>query len=381
VLAVAAFSSAAFAAQPSVGLGTAGSYGILAGSAITNTGSSVITGDVGITPDTASSVTGFPPGLIHGTLHTADGPALQAQTDLTTAYNDAAGRTPFATVPADIGGQTLLPGVYQTSSAMGLTGSLTLNAQGDSSAVFIFKAGSTLTTASAASINLINGAQACNVFWQVGSSATLGTTTTFVGTIMALSSISVDNGVNVNGRLLARNGAVTLINDTITTPACAAGTVPTPTPGTTPTPSPTPTLGSTGASGSVVPLSANDTAHWATGVCINPKSRRVHVVGTQIANVVFSRAGEVISTKAKSPFTTLTGALAPSSVTAKVTFTDGAVKTLQISLKACPAAPLAVAPKPKPVLKPKPKPKPTPTKSTPPATSLPPAKAPPAFTG
>ena len=211
----------AWAAQPPVGLGTATPFAVLASSTVTNTGPSVISGDLGLSP--GSAVTGFPPGVvINGTEHVADAVALQAQTDLTTAYNDAAGRTPFTVVSTDLGGQTLDPGVYHAASSMGLTGTVTLDAQGDPNAVFIFQMGSTLTTASNSTVSLINGAQACNVFWQVGSSATLGTNTTFVGSILALTSVAVQTGTTVAGRVLASNGAVTLDTNTITTPTCSA---------------------------------------------------------------------------------------------------------------------------------------------------------------
>jgi ice-binding like protein/Big-like domain-containing protein len=215
--------ASAQAAQPPVGLGTADSFAVLAGTQVTNVGPSVVNGDLGVSPGTA--VSGFPPGTVHGAIHKADAVAGQAKTDLTTAYNDAAGRTPFATVAADIGGKTLTPGVYRAPSSLGLTGTLTLNGQGNPNAVFIFQVGSKLVTAPGSRVNLIGAAQACNVYWKVGSSATLDTTTSFKGDILALASISVNNGVFVDGRLLARNGAVTLINDTVTRSQCAAGTV------------------------------------------------------------------------------------------------------------------------------------------------------------
>src|SRR5487761_469108 len=164
----------AVAATAPVGLGTAASFAVLAGTTVTNTGPSIISGDLGVSPGTA--VTGFPPGIVTGgTIHEADGVAGGAQSDLTTAYNDAAGRSGTA-VPAFIGaGQTLAPGVYKASSSLDVGGSLTLDAGGDPNAVFIFQAPSTLVTDSASNVILTNGAQACNVFWQVGSSATLGT--------------------------------------------------------------------------------------------------------------------------------------------------------------------------------------------------------------
>ena len=219
-----AFASVAQAATP-VGLGTAESFAVLAGSAVTNTGPTVINGNLGLSP--GSAVSGFPPGLVNGSQYVANAVALQAQTDLVTAYNDAAGQGPPIAVTADLGGQTLTPGVYNSASSLGLTGPLTLDGQGDPNAVFIFQAGSTLTTASASSVNLIGGAQSCNVFWQVGSSATLGTNSVFVGSILALTSISLTTGATVDGRVLARNGAVTLDTNVITRSQCAGAPPPT----------------------------------------------------------------------------------------------------------------------------------------------------------
>jgi len=223
LVALALLASDALAAQPPVGLGTANPFAVLAGSTVTNTGPSTINGNLGVSP--GSAVTGFPPGIVNGTIEKANGVASQAQSDLTTAYNDAAGRTPALSVSADLGGQTLTAGVYKSAASLGLTGTLTLDAQGDPNAVFIFQAGSTLTTAGG--VNLINGAQSCNVFWQVGSSATLGTppspSSVFRGSILALTSISLVNGVSVDGRALARNGAVTLDTNTITTARCTTG--------------------------------------------------------------------------------------------------------------------------------------------------------------
>jgi hypothetical protein len=207
-----------------VPLATSANYSVLGGQAVTNTGNSTLGQSLGLSPDTASSITGFPPGIVGGT--TDSGPTgvpLQAQTDLTAAYNNAAGRPVDATEPADLGGLTLQGGVYDSTShgALGVTGTLTLDGAGDPSTVFIFQSGSTLITAPNSTVQLINGAQECNVFWQVTSSATLDTDSTFVGNILALTSITVNHNVTVHGRALARNGSVTLDDDTFTSPLCA----------------------------------------------------------------------------------------------------------------------------------------------------------------
>jgi hypothetical protein len=221
---IAAASSPASAADARVGLGTAAHYAVLAGTTVTNTGDSVVSGDLGLSP--GSAVTGFPPGeVVNGSQHIADAVALDAQSDLTIAYNDAAGRpTAHNVTGQDLGGMTLTPGVYEASSAMSLTGTLTLNAQGDPAAVFIFKAGSSLIAASGSRVRFINGGSACNVFWKVGSSATLGTSTDFIGTIMALTSAALQHTAKVEGRVLARNGAVTLDDNVITAPDCSPTT-------------------------------------------------------------------------------------------------------------------------------------------------------------
>jgi hypothetical protein len=183
----------------------------------------VISGSLGLAP--GSAVSGFPPGIVlNGTTQVANGVALQAKNDLVTAYNDAAGRSSTATVAADLAGETLTPGVYTSASSLGLSGQLTLNAQGNPNAVFIFQAGSSLIVGSGSQINLIGGAQACDVFWQVGSSATIGTSSAFVGNILALTSITMTTGATLQGSALARNGAVTLDTNTITRATCAAGT-------------------------------------------------------------------------------------------------------------------------------------------------------------
>jgi len=212
--------TAAAVAAAAPPLGTAQSFAVLGGQTVTNTGPSIITGNLGVSP--GSAVTGFPPGIVAGgTTHAADAVALQAQNDTTTAYNSLASQACTSDLTnQDLGGKTLVPGVYCFSSSAQLTGALTLNAGGDSHAVWVFKTVSTLTTASDSSVLLTNGGQPCNVFWQVGSSAVLGTTTSFVGSILALTSIALDTGANVSGRVLARNGAVTLDSNTVSAAAC-----------------------------------------------------------------------------------------------------------------------------------------------------------------
>jgi hypothetical protein len=195
-----------------------GGFSVLAGSTVTNTGSSVVSGDVGVSPGTA--VSGFPPGLASGAIHIADGPAAQAQAALTAGYIDAAGRSGGTSVAGDLVGQTLTAGVYKSTSSLAISGDVTLDAQGNSDAVFIFQISSTLTTGSGSHVVLANGAKACNVFWQVGSSATLGTYSVFKGNILALTSITITTGVNLEGRALARNGAVTLDTDVISGCSC-----------------------------------------------------------------------------------------------------------------------------------------------------------------
>jgi len=200
-------------------LGAATSFGVIGGSTVTSAGVSTVNGDLGVSPGTA--VTGFPPGILNGTLHLGDAVATQAQADLATAYADAAGRSPAAPIDGDLGGVTLTPGVYAAGAALTLGGTLTLDAQGDPGAVFILQAGSTLATAANSQVTLAGGAQACNVFWQVGSSATLGASSELAGTILASTSISIGDSVTIDGRALARDGAVTLINDTISAAQCA----------------------------------------------------------------------------------------------------------------------------------------------------------------
>ncbi len=213
------FASSALGATATVGLGSAAPFSVLAGSTVTNTGPTTMFGDLGLYPGT--SVTGAPHVL--GATHVDDAVAIEAKNNLTTAYNNAASRPSSGSAGTDLAGQTFSPGVRTASSSLLLSsGSVTLNAEGNPNAVFIFQIGSTLITGSNTSVSLINGAQACNVFWQVGSSATLGTGTRFVGTIMAAASITANTAATIHGRLLAQTAAVTLEDNTITTSNCAS---------------------------------------------------------------------------------------------------------------------------------------------------------------
>jgi hypothetical protein len=215
------FTTATVACKSSgVPLGTAGNFKILAGSTVTNTGPTTIAGgDLGLSPGTA--VTGFPPGTLiaPAVMHVADATAAQAQLDLTTAYTYTAGLPGAAVLPGDMSGLTFTPGLYKTSSTVMLSaGNVTLDAQGNANAVFIFQIGSTLTTLGSTQVVLAGGAQSKNIFWQVGSSATLGTNSIFEGVIMSLQSITLDTGATLHGRALARNGAVTLDANTVDDP-------------------------------------------------------------------------------------------------------------------------------------------------------------------
>lgn len=207
-------------------LGTAESYAVLAGETITNTGPTVLQGDLGLAPGT--SVTGFPPGTVTGNMNIANSVALQAQIDLTTAYNYLADLPSDADLSdLDLGGMILLAGTYTFSSSAQLTGLLQLDAQGDADARWVFQIGSTLTTASASQVLMLNGGDPCNVYWQVGSSATLGTETAFLGHIVALTSITMNTGATIlGGSALARNGSVTLDSNIIM--ACEAAVIPGP---------------------------------------------------------------------------------------------------------------------------------------------------------
>jgi hypothetical protein len=213
------FSTAAVAGnQGSVALGAVGAFAVLGGSTVTSTGATALTGDLGVSP--GSAVTGFPPGTRSGSTHAGDATSAVAMVALTTAYNDAAGRTLApVTVAGNIGGLTLPPGLYKSTSSLAISsGDLTLDAQGDANGIFIFQVASTLTTTSGRKVILSGGAKSNNVYWQVGTSATLGTTSVFKGTIMANQSVTLNTGANLNGRALARIGAVALSGSSVVMP-------------------------------------------------------------------------------------------------------------------------------------------------------------------
>jgi len=219
--------TASGAVEP-VSLGTADSFVVLAGAGVTATGPNTLNGDIGTFPTT--SITGAGTITVNGTDHGGDGVTQQAKTDLTTAYGNASGQGPTSPIVADLAGQTLTAGIYNSGSQILLTGALTLDAAGDPNALFVFQAGSDLIVGPGASVNLINDAQACNVFWQVTSSASLDSNASFRGSILALTTITLNTGATVEGRVLASNGTVTLDTNTITAPICTRATRPEVTP-------------------------------------------------------------------------------------------------------------------------------------------------------
>ena len=199
-----------------VPLAGATNMAVLAGTSVTNTGATVVTGDIGLSPGT--SVGGFPPGILNGTMHINDAIANQAKLDIVTAYNDAAGRTSteIVTLSGNIGGLTLTPGLYKSTSSLAISsGDVTFDAMGDANAVFIIQIASSFTTTSGRKVILAGGAQPSNIFWQVGSSATFGTTSVIKGTIIALQSITFNTGATLDGRALTRNGNITMAANTI----------------------------------------------------------------------------------------------------------------------------------------------------------------------
>ncbi|HYG95825.1 MAG TPA: ice-binding family protein [Solirubrobacterales bacterium] len=343
-----------------VNLATAAPFAVLAGTTVTNTGPSVFNGELGLWPGT--EIEGFTfPAKVNGATHVNDEVAAQAQLDLTKAYDAAAGQ---AVEPADdlsgtdLGERKLSPGAYRYTSDALLTGALTLDAEGDPNAQFVFLIGSELKTESASSVLLVNGASPCNVYWQVGSSADIGTTTAFQGSVLALTSISLKNGATVLGRMLARNGQVSLINNVITRPLCetdptdgsdsdsdSAGTA-----GTDGTAA-TGGNGSAGGPGRAISVPSNrarkaprdGTATFRP----TPRERctegfRATVTGKRIERVVFRLDGERIGSRAHSPFAmSMRAAPGEHRVSVRVTFEDATrAKTRTLPYRACAAAPL-----------------------------------------
>jgi hypothetical protein len=351
-----AFAIVPAVAQAQVDLGTATPFVVLGGESVTNTGPSVLNGDLGVSPGTSLEGFGLP-ATVNGATHANDAVAAQAQLALTTAYEVAAGQ-PVA--PADdltgqdLGGLVLTSGAYRYASSAQLTGSLTLDAEGDPNAQFVFEIGSTLNTASASSVVLVNGASPCNVYWQVGSSASLGTGTAFQGNVMALASISLTDGASVIGRLLAREGSVTLINNIIDGSLCGAGTTTSATSGTQGT-----TSGSTGATPAVGATPAQLRAQARArarararaarqGRAAISRTRRnsctdgfvARVRGRMIERAVFRLDGRRIASRSNSPFRVLIPATPGAhTIRAHVTFSDSTrAKNVTLRYRACAAA-------------------------------------------
>ena len=345
-----------------VGLGTAGPFVVLGGTKVTNVGPSVLNGNLGISPGTELEGFGLP-AVINGSTHATNEVAAKAQLDLTTAYDVAAGQ-PVLPVNdlsgTDLGERKLSPGTYRYNAAALLTGALTLDAEGDPNAEFVFQIGSQLTTESASSVLLVNGASPCNVYWQVGSSADLGTTTSFQGSLMALTSISLKNGATVLGRMLARNGQVSLINNVLTRPLCATGSTPPPseeTPGGSGTVSPS----APGTTGSATPASSSPIAPARTAsgrqsraprpsrngtAIVRPAPRevctegfRAAVSGKMIERVVFSLDGKAIGARTGAPFAmSMRAAPGAHQVRVRITFKDATrAKTVTLPYEACAA--------------------------------------------
>lgn len=359
VLGLACVGTPAAAQASPVNLGTAKVFVVLAGSTATNTGPSVLNGALGVSPGTA--IVGFGlPAVVNGATHAANGVAAQGQLDLTTAYDVAAGQAVTRDMTGiDLGNQILKAGAYRYSSSAQLTGPLTLDAEGDPNAQFVFMIGTTLTTASASSVVLINGASPCNVYWQVGSSATLGTTTAFQGNVMALASISLNNAATVIGRLLARNGAVTLINNVLDSSRCNGGSSTSSlggTPGTSGTSGAPSTPAQIAAAKALLAAQANETTNAKRTTTRNGTTTlertphatctsgfRATVRGKLIKRVVFTLDGKRIENLSKKPFVVFVRALPGAhAVKARVTFKDATrAKTLALGYRACAEAVLS----------------------------------------
>ena len=362
VVALFAFLLIPVAAQAApVNLATVGPFVALGGSTVTNTGPSVLNGALGVAPGT--SLVGFGlPAVVNGPTHNNNAVANQAQSDLTIAYNAAAGQ-PVAPADdltgTDLGNRTLAAGAYRYTSSAQLTGPLVLDAEGDPDAQFVFEIAAELTTAPASSVVLVNEASPCNVFWQVGSSATLDTTTAFQGNLMALTSISLNNGASVIGRVLARNGQISLINNVLDGSQCGADTT-LPVSGAT-SPGDTPSGGaqggdqpagagqvaSQGRAGNSVPRSARSNGRATVRRTPNRGSSpacasgfHATVRGRLIKRVVFSLDGRRIDSQVRSPFrVSVRAAPGRHTVRARVTFRDATrAKTMVVSYRACASA-------------------------------------------
>ena len=361
-LAFAAVPVAAHAAP--VELGTAAPFVVLGASTVTNSGPSVLNGDLGVATGTALEGFGSP-AVVNGATHVNDGPANDGQADLEVAYGVAAGQ---AVPPAndltgtDLGNRTLIPGAYRYTSDALLTGPLTLDAGGDPDAQFVFLITSALTTAPGSSVALINGASPCNVYWQVGSSATLDTTTAFKGNVMAYADIWLQNAASVDGRLLALNGEVTLINNRLDNSMCTSGSTSTPPSETPPsdTQSDTTPTGEAPAEGpsspggvlpaglggaAIIPAVLAQTPDGTATIRRTARKRcsegfRAAVRGRHIARVVFRLDGRRIASRNDSPYRVFVRATPGAhTVTAHVTFTDATrAKTLSVPYRACAAA-------------------------------------------
>jgi hypothetical protein len=339
-----------------IDLDTAAPFVVLGGSAVTNSGPSVLNGELGVHPGTGLSGFGAP-ATVNGAVHQADSVAAGAQLDVGTAY-DVAAQEPSADLSSqDLGNKTLTSGGYSYTSDALLTGALTLDAQGDPNARFVIKVGSQLTTASGSSVLLINGASPCNVWWQVGTTAAIGATTVMQGNVMANASITVGNGASVTGRLLARNGNVTLINDVLDNGGCGTGAdgVTTGSPTSTPTTPSTPTGGPSGGPAgtpagdgtgipAVAPIPARTTRRGRATVRRPPRESctagfRATVSGRMIRRVVFSMDGNRIRSLTRSPYSVSVRARpGVHKIRARVTFTDATrARTFRFDYRACAA--------------------------------------------
>jgi hypothetical protein len=351
-----AFAAPAVAGAAPVDLATAAPFVVLAGSAATNTGPSVLNGELGVSPGT--SLSGFNVATVNGATHANDAVAAQAKLALTNAYGVAAG-APMTTdlTGTDLGNQSLSAGVYRFTSSAQLTGTVELDGANDPNAQFIFQIGTDLTTATASRVSLIRGASPCNVFWQVGSSATIGSATAFQGNVLADASISLQNAATVQGRLLASTGAVTLINNVIDGSMCGTPTSAPPAdgPGSTgggggDTGAGTGTL--TPPAGGTTVATRNGTVVWTrtpprggSGQPACSAGFTATLRGRQIKRVVYRLDGRVVKAATKSPFRLFVRGLpGRHKVTARVTFKDAtAAKTLTLRYRAC--ASVALRPK------------------------------------